>query len=140
MRKKKCLIICIFNLNKTTKSSCLKEVRTEIDLLTSKYENMVILAKCNSELIEESMLEFFREHNIKHVTKEQSRFENSEKPRTIDLDLTSKPKSFQYKSSFGTGKFIFHTVTLSVVEAVCKKQSSGIISHRPYKIFDNRVF
>ena len=84
LRKRKSLIICIYNPHKTTISSYLKDLNKEIDSLSSQYQNTVWYFQ-DTEPIEGCMSTFCQVHDLENLTKKTYLFQNPEKPRTIDL-------------------------------------------------------
>ena len=79
-------------------------------------------------------------HNIEHLIKEPVYFKNLEKPATIDLILTNKPKGFQHLWTFETGISDFQKMTIRTMKTLYKKQGLRIVSYRNYKNFDGNVF
>ena len=79
-------------------------------------------------------------HNLEHLIEEPTCFKNPEKPTTIDLILTNKPKCPQHSCAFEICISDFHKMTLAVLKVLCKKQSPKIITNVIYKNFSSSVF
>ena len=64
----------------------------EMDLLSSKFDNYLLMGDFNSEPAISGFCEIY---NTKNIIKEKTCFKNPENPTCIDLILTNRPRSFQ---------------------------------------------
>ena len=69
-------------------------ISKEIDSLSTKYDNILLLKDLNSEPTEEAMTTFCQIHNLKSLTNEPTCYKNPNKPSWIDLIMTNRPKNF----------------------------------------------
>ena len=77
---------------------------------------------------------------LKNLIKKPTCFRNPENPKTIDLILTNRPRSFCNSDTLETGLSDFHKLTVTVLKMFFKKQSPNVISYRNYKNFLNDSF
>ena len=61
-------------------------------------------------------------------------------PKTIDLILTNRPRSFCNSDTLKTGLPDFHKLTVTVLKMFFKRQSPNVISYQNYKNFSNDSF
>ena len=59
---------------------------------------------------------------LKNLTKKATCFKNPEDPKTIDLILTNRRRSFCNSGSLETGLSDFHKLTATVLKTFFKKQ------------------
>ena len=62
----------------------------ELDTLSEKYENVILLGDFNAEMSEDTMQIFCNTYNLKNLVIENTCFKNIEKPTCIDLILTNR--------------------------------------------------
>ena len=74
------------------------------------------------------------------MIKKPTCFRNPKNPKTIDLILTSRPRSIGNSDTLETGLSNFHKLTVTVLKLFFKKQSPKVISYRNYKNFSNDSF
>ena len=65
---------------------------------------------------------------------------NPQKPSSIDLLLTNKPRSFKYSCVIKTGLSDFHKMTVTIMKATFEKLKPRVVNHRDYKYFENGRF
>ena len=70
---------------------------------------------------------------LKNLIKKSACFKNPENPRTIDLILTNRPRSFCNSNSLETGFSDFHKLTVTVFTITKSNQLSK--SHIFFKLF-----
>ena len=134
IRKKKWLLVCMYNPNKNLISNHLKEIGKNLDNYSSKYDNFILLGDFNSEPTESAVRDFCEIYSRKNLIKDNTCFKNPSKPSCIDLIITNRPKSFQNSVSD------FHKMTLTVIKVFHKKQKPNIVTYRNYKHFSNEAF
>ena len=64
-----------------------------LDKYLSAYDDLLIVEDLNSEVTEGAMDEFCKNYRIKNFIKGPTCFKNPEKPSSIDVMLTNRPKS-----------------------------------------------
>ena len=84
--------------------------------------------------------DFCNSYLFKNLIKKTTCFRNLENPKTTDLILTSRPRSFCNSDTLEAGLSNFHKLTLTVFKMFFKKQSPKVISYRNYKNFSNDSF
>lgn len=87
LRREKWFLVCNCNIHKILIKRYLKYVSKEIDSLSTKYDNVIILVDLNSETTEEVMTTFCQIHNLKILINEPTLY--------IVLNMTNRPKNFQ---------------------------------------------
>ena len=87
-----------------------------------------------------NLKDFCNLYLLKNLIKKPTCFKNPENPKTIDLILTNRPRSFCNSDTLETGLSDFHKLTVTVLKMFFKKQSPKVISHRNYKNFSNDLF
>ena len=87
-----------------------------------------------------NLKDFFNLYLLKNLIKKPTCFKNPENPKTIDLILTNRPRSFCNSDTLETGLSDFHKLTVTVLKTFFKKQSPKVISYRNYKNFSNDLF
>ena len=123
LRKKKWLLSCSYNPQKSEIRKHLGAVGKNLDLYSSKYENFILLGDFNVEPTEDAMEEFMKAYNLKNLVKGPTCFKNPDKPSCIDLILTNKSKSFR-----------------TSLKVYFKKKEPSVIQYRDYKNFSNDKF
>ena len=122
-RKKKWLFCCSYNLHKNSISTHIDFLRRELDLHSSNYKNFLLLGYFNSEMTDSNLKGFCNLYLLKNLIKKPSCFKNPENPKTIDLILTNRPRSFCNSDTLETGLSDFHKLTVPVPKMFFKKQS-----------------
>ena len=95
LRKKKWLLNCSCNVQKSEIRKYLGAVGKNLDSYSSKYENFILFGDFNAEPTDNAIEEFMKVYNLKNLVKGPTCFKNLEKPSCIDLILTNKIKSVQ---------------------------------------------
>ena len=68
LRKKKWLLCCSYNPHKSLIVAHLREIQVALDVLSSKYENTIIIGDFNSEPKESTMIHFCQPYNMENLT------------------------------------------------------------------------
>ena len=87
-----------------------------------------------------NLKDFCNLYLLKNLIKKPTCFKNPENPKTIDLILTNRPRSFCNSDTLETGLSDFHKLTVTVLKTFFKKQSPKVISYRNYKNFSEDLF
>ena len=93
--RRKWLVVCFYNHNKIQISNQLDILSNCLNRYLTDYDNVILLGYFNSEMIENPMIEFCENFNLKNLVKTHTCFKNIESPTCIDLILTNKANSFQ---------------------------------------------
>ena len=112
MRKRKWLLICTYNPNKSLISNHLKEIGKNMDNYSSKHDNFILLGDLNSEQTESAVRDFCKNYSSKNQIKDNTCSKNPSKPSCIDLIIINRSKSFQNSVTVETGLSDFHKMTL----------------------------
>ena len=140
LRNKKWLLCCSYNSHKNSISTQIDFLRRELALHSSNYENFILLGDFNSEMTDANLKDFCNLYLLKNLIKKPTCFKNPENPKTIDLILTNRPRSFCNSDTLETGLSDFHKLTVTVLKTFFKKQSPKVISYRNYKKFSDDLF
>ena len=68
-------------------------------------------------------------YNLKNLIKKPTCSKNPENPKTIDLMLTNRPRSFCNSDTLETGLSDFKKLTVTVLKTFFIKQSPKVISY-----------
>ena len=93
--RRKWLVVCFYNHSKIQISNQLDILSNCLNRYLTDYDNVILLGYFNSEMIENPMIEFCENFNLKNLVKTHTCFKNIESPTCIDLILTNKANSFQ---------------------------------------------
>ena len=85
IRRKKWLLCCSYNLNKTFILKHLAQIGRNQDLFSCKYDNFILLGDFNSETCEQPMRDFCHVYNCQNIIKDKTCFKNPHNPSCIDL-------------------------------------------------------
>ena len=113
---KKWLLGYSHNAHRDNITPQLRNASTTLDILSTDYENVILLGDFNVEVEEKNLSNFMSVHNLKTLIKQKTCFKNPENPTCIDLILTNSPRSFQNSSVFETGLSDFHKLTITVLK------------------------
>ena len=116
LRKNKWLLCCSYNPKKSLIANHLKGIGINLDLLSSKYDNYLLICNFNAEQNEPAISDFCEIYNTKNIIKEKTCFKNPENSRCIDLLLTNRPRSFQKSTVIETGLSDFHKMCVRVMK------------------------
>ena len=140
LRRKKWLLCCSYNPKYSQISHHLEEIGKDLDILSSNYENILLLGDFNTEPSDTALSNFCEIYNLKNLIKDKTCFKNPEKPSCIDLIITNRPNSFQNSMVIETGLSDFHKMCVTVMKMYCVKQKPNIVHYRKFKNFDNDLF
>ena len=111
-----------------------------MDILCTKYENILIMGDFNSEPSENEFKKFCNLFCLKNLINKPTCFKNLTNPKCIDLILTNRPNLFQNSGTIETGISDFHKMTITVMKAKFKKLPPKIITYRNYKGYSHTNF
>ena len=94
LRSKKSLLSCSYNPNLTLLNNHIQTINRGLEFYSSKY-NFINLGDFNAETSDTTISEFCATCNLKNLIKDPTYFKSLEKPTSIDLILTNRPKCFQ---------------------------------------------
>ena len=140
LRRKKWLLCCSYNPKYSQISHHLKEIGKDLDVLTSKYDNIILMGDFNAEPADTVVSDFCEIYNLKNIIREKTCFKNPNNPSCIDLIITNRPKSFQNSMVIETGLSDFHKMYIKVIKMYYCKQKPSIIHYRKFKDFNNDSF
>ena len=122
LRKKKWLLSCSYNPQKSEIRKHLGAVGKNLDSYSSKNKKFILLGDFNVKPTEDAMEEFMKVYNLNNLVKEATCFKNSEKPSCIKLILTNNSKLFQTSQIIETGISDFHKMVIAVLNVYFKKK------------------
>ena len=91
-------------------------------------------------MTDKNLKDFCNLYLLKYLIKKPTCLKNPENPKTIDLILTSRPRSFCNSDTLETGLSDSIKLTVTVLKMFFKKQPPNVISYRNYKNFSNDSF
>ena len=140
LRRKKWLLCCSYNPKYFQVTYHLKEIGRVLDILSSNYENILLLGDFTTEPSDTALSNFCEIYNFKNLIKDKTCFKNPEKPSCIDLIITNRPNSFQNSMVIETGLSDFHKMCVTVMKIYFVKQKPTIVHYRKFKNFNNDAF
>ena len=102
LRKKKWLMCCGYNPNKSLINKFTHDIGKVLDSFIGNYDNFLIVGDLNSEITESSMHDFCNSYNLHSLLHKSACYKNPDKPSCIDLFLKNSPKSFQNTQTIET--------------------------------------
>ena len=126
------IISCFYNSKTPLISSHLNEIWPNLDLLSSRYENL-LLGDFNAEPTTTTVSDFCEIYNLKNIIKDKTCFKN---PTWIDLTITNRPRSFKHSMVVKD----FHKMYVTVLKTCYNKQKRSIVKYRKFKKFSNDAF
>ena len=127
--KKKWLLNCSYNPSNNNIESHLNCLSRNIDSLSSKYENIILLGDFNLCMDDSPMIDFCETYKSRDLIKHPTYFKNPEKPSCIDLLLTNKPLRFQTTTVIETGLSDFHIMIVAVMKMHLPKMKPRVIRY-----------
>ena len=140
LRKSKWLLFGGYNPRKDDIAIFLNQLSTNLNMYTSKYDNLILLGDFNSETSESYMKEFCETYNLKKLINEPTCFKNPLNPSLIDLILTNRLRCFEGSRVVETGLSDHHKLTITILKQFFPKQKPTIIEYRDYKHFEHDKF
>ena len=87
--KKKWVMCCSYNPNKSNNSRHLDTLRNSLDLYWAHYENTILIGDFSASIDDPHMESFCKSYRFKSLIKDPTSFKNPENPSCIDLILTN---------------------------------------------------
>ena len=103
LQNTKILMNYSYNPHKSEIKKHLTALRNSLDLYSSRYDKILILGNFNVEIEAANMKSFCENYNLKSLTKQQTCYQNPNKPTRIDLILANVPPMFQSTCVLETG-------------------------------------
>ena len=113
---------CSYNLKYSQISHYLKEIIKDIDDLTSKYDNSILMGVFNAQPADTVVSDFCEIYDLKNIIREKTCFKYPNNPGCIDLIITNRPKGFQNSMVIETGLSGFHKMSVTVMKMYYSKQ------------------
>ena len=85
---------CSYNLKYFQVTHHLKEIGKDLDVLASKYDNIILMGNFSAEPADTAVSDFCRIYNLKNIIREKTCFKNPNNPICIDLIITNRSKNF----------------------------------------------
>ena len=95
LRRKKWLLCCSYNPKYSQISHHLKEIGKNRDVLTSKYDNIILMGDFNAEPIDTVVSEFCEIYNLKIIIRGKTCIKNPDYPSCIDLIIKTGRRVFK---------------------------------------------
>ena len=140
LKRKNWLLCCSYNPKFFQISFHLNELGKNLDTLTSKYDNIILLGDFNTEPTDTVLSNFCEIYSLQNLIKDKTCFKNPNKPSCIDLIITNRPNSFRNSMVIETGLSDFHKMCITVMKMYHSKQKPSIIHYRKFKDFNNDAF
>ena len=115
-------------------------LKSSIDSLSSKYENIILLGDFKSCIDDSPMTGFCETYKLRNLVKHPTCFKNPENPSCIDLILTNRPLSFLTTTVIETRLSELHKMIVAVMKVHFPKMKPRAIRYRKYKTFNNDAF
>ena len=130
LKKRKWFLNCSYNPHRNSISSHLECLNWVIDEHSKTYDNFIFIGDFDEGIDENTMKSFYNMNYLKSLIKVPS----------IDLILTNQPNLFQHRSTFETGLWDFHLLTVTEFKMGFRKPLPKIIAYSDYRNFDNAKF
>ena len=96
--------------------SPLKKIGNNLDLLSLKYDNYLLMRDFNAEPNEPAISYFCEMYNNNNIIKEKTCLKNPENPTYIHLISTNWPKNFQNSTVIEKGLSDFHKMCVAMIK------------------------
>ena len=140
LRKKKWLLCCSYNSHRRFISNHLIDIRKNLDLLSTNYDNIFLLGDFNAEIENNFLKEFCDLHGMKSLVRIPTCYKNPANPTCIDLMLANSDWSFVNSFTIETGLPDFHKMIVNVLKIYFQKREATVINYRDYRNFSNEEF
>ena len=140
LKRKKWFLCCFYDPKFSQISFHFNELGKNLDTLTSKYDNIIVMGDFNTEPTDTAPSNFCETYNLENAIKDKTCFKNTKKPSCIDLIITGRPKIFQNSMFVETGLSDFHKMCVAVMKMYYSKQKLSISYYRKFKDFNNDDF
>ena len=140
LRRKKWLLCCSYNPKYSQISHHLKEIGKDLDVLTSNFDNSILMGDFNAEPADTIVSGFCEICNLKNIIREKTCFKNPNNPSCVDFIIRNRPRTFQNYMVIETGLSDFYKMCITVIQMYYSKQKLVIIHYRKFKDFNNDSF
>ena len=140
LRRRKWLLRCSCNPKYSQILHHLKEIGKDLDVLTSKNDNIILMDDFNVEPADTVVSDFCEIYNLKNIIRVKTCFKNPNNPSCIDLIITNTTKSFQNSMVIEAGLPDFHKMCITVMKMYYSKKKFSIMHYRKFKDFNNHSF
>ena len=140
LRKKKWLLCCSYNPHRRFISNHLIDIGRNLDLLSTNYDNILLLGDFNAEVETNFLKEFCDLYGMKSLIRIPTCYKNPANSTCIDLMLTNSNRSFQNSCTIETGLSDFHKMIVTVLKIYFQKREAKVINYRDYRNFSNEEF
>ena len=121
-------------------SNYLIDVGKNLDLLSTNYDNTLLLGDFNDEIENNFLKEFCDLYGMKSLIRIPTCYKNPANSTCIDLMLTNSNRSFQNSCTIETGLSDFHKMIVTVLKIYFQKREAKVINYRDYRNFSNEEF
>ena len=140
LRKKKRLLCCSYNSHRRFFSNHLIDIGKNLDLLSTNYDNILLLDDFNAEAENNFFKEFCDLSGMNSLIRVLTCYKNPANPTYIDMMLTNANRSFQNSGTIETGLSGFHKMIITVLKICFQKREAKIINYRDYRNFSSEEF
>ena len=140
LRKKKWLLCCSYNAHRRFISNHLIDTGKNLDLLSTNYDNILLLVDFNAEVENNFLKEFCNLYGMKSLIRVPTCYKNRANPTCIDLMVTNSNRSFQNTCTIETGLSDFYKMIVTVLKVYVQKREEKVINYRDYRNFSNEEF
>ena len=140
LHKKKWAMLGIYRPPTQDEKRFYEELGKAMDHLSDTYENFLIVGDFNNEESDHEISNFLDAYGLKNLIKAATCIKSNTNPRTIDLILTNRNRSFSNTQTTETGLSDFHLMVSTVLKSGFVKRGPKIIHYRDYSKFDHVKF
>ena len=123
LRKKKWLLRCTYNPNRSFISDHLSTTGNNIDLLLANYESFLLTGDLNVEVHNGFLEEFCDLYNLKNLIKIPTCFKNHNFPTSMDVMLTTSYRSFHNSCAIEIELSDFHKMIVTFMKSLFQKRN-----------------
>ena len=127
LRQKKWLLCCSYNPHRKFISNHLSDIGRNLDLLSTNYDNILLLGDFNAEVENNFLKKFCNLYGTKSLIRIPTCYKNLANPTCIDQMLTNSNRSFQISCTIETGLSDFHTMIATVLKIYFQKRETKLL-------------
>ena len=105
----------------------MREVQVDLDVLSSKCQNIIIIGDFNSDPKESTLIDFCQAYTMENLISNFTCHKNPNKPTCIELMLANQPRFFINSSVLKTGLSDFLKMTFAVMRTYFVKQTPKVV-------------
>ena len=121
-------------------SSHLESLSRNLDLYTSKFQNILVIGDLKISMEDNNMKHFCESYNLESLIKVPTCYKNIDNLSCIDFILTNKTKTFQNSCVIETSLLDFHKITVPTLGMQFQKLKPSVLFYRYYTKFSNETF